>query len=74
MIGHNYERQKKILSILTRPSDSERRNDKELKLLEPLLSELKFFTQTRKMNYEERLEVCRNVQYEYREPGSTVYK
>lgn len=74
MVGHNYERQKKLLSILTRPSDSERRNDKELKLLEPLLSELKFFRKTRKMDLNERLEVCRNLQYEYRNPGETVFK
>ena len=69
MVGHNYERLKKLLSILARPSDSERRNDKELKLIEPLLSELNFFTKTRKMNYDERIEVCRNVKYEFREPG-----
>ena len=73
IVGHNYQRQKDIVQILNKPPD-EKRSEKDLKKLEPLLSELRFFTKTRPMDIDERLEVCKNLRYEFKEPGGTVFR
>ena len=73
VIGHKDCRLKEILIILKKPLE-DKKTEKDLKKLEPLLSELKFFTQTRPMNYDERIEVCKCLTYVFKEPGDTVYK
>lgn len=69
VISHNYERLKKIIMVLSKSNENDKRNQKDLEMIEPLLSELKFFKQTMKMKTEEIVELCRAVQYEYKEPG-----
>ena len=73
LIYHNHPKQREILHILKKPLD-EKRNEKELIKLEPLLNQLNFFTKTRPMDKDELLEVCKNLQYEFREAGETVFK
>ena len=55
--------------VLSKSNENDKRNQKDLEMIEPLLSELKFFKQTMKMKTEEIVELCRAVQYEYKEPG-----
>ena len=65
---------KKTLDILTRTSDNEKRNEKELKMLLPLISELKFFKSTTRMKHDDMIDICRSVQYEFKEPGATIFR
>ena len=43
LVDHDTEHLKKLLLIMSRASENEKRNEKELKLLEPIIGELKFF-------------------------------
>lgn len=71
VIGHDVRKMKEILKILNKPS--EKRQDKDVAQLVPLLKELKFFKERRPMNDSELLEIAYNGQYEFHEPGDVVY-
>lgn len=71
VIGHDVRKMKDILKILNKPS--EKRQDKDVAQLVPLLKELKFFKERRPMNADELLEIAYNGHYEFHEPGEVVY-
>jgi len=62
---------REVLKILTKTS--EKRNEKDVVQLVPLLQEIKFFKERKPMNYEELQEVVQNIQYLYKEPGEVVF-
>lgn len=73
LISHSYNKLREVLTILKKPLE-EKRNEKDLHKLEPLINQFKFFTKTKPMNEDERIELCKFVSYDFKESGETVYK
>ena len=53
---------------------NEKRSEKEINLLIPLLEEVHFFKYKKPLSYEDLHEVCNYIHYERMEPGDTVFK
>ena len=74
MISHDPKRLFEVLMVLKDSNEVNKRYDKDLALLTPLISECQFFKKTMKMKDEDLLEICRHVSYERKEPGEMVYR
>jgi hypothetical protein len=50
----------------------EKRHERELQVITPLLSKIEFF-EKRDFHQLELEEIARNIKYEYKEPGDIIY-
>ena len=60
-----------IITVLNKPGD--KRVDKDLSLITPLLSKIDFFANKNKLSPIELEEVARNMKYEYKKPGEAIF-
>lgn len=68
----NFPRLKSIIKTLNKPT--EKRQEKELQEIVPLLQKLDFFEVRNKLNAIELEQVAANIKYTYKEPGETIFK
>jgi len=61
-----------IIQTLQKPP--EKRNERDLQGLNPLLSELKFFKERKPLKHDDLMEVCKQMQYEFMEPREIVFR
>ena len=67
----DFDRLNSIISVLNKPGD--KRVEKDLSLITPLLSKVDFFANKNKLSPIELEEVARNMKYEYKKPGETIF-
>jgi hypothetical protein len=70
VVKNNIPKLREVIKILKK---TEKRNEKDVVHLVPLLQELKFFKERKPMNTEELQEVCQNIQHLQKEPGEIVF-
>lgn len=61
-----------IISALKKPL--EKRYEREIGLIKPILKHIDFFKHKNQLTELEFEEVAKNIKYECKEPGETIYK
>ena len=65
----DYKRLNDIIGVMHKPGD--KRVEKDLHMITPLLSKIDFFHN--KATHHELEEVARNMKYEYKKPGDVIF-
>ena len=69
--GENHERLSDVIISLKKPI--EKRVERDIEFIKPLLQEIDFFKKREKLTSLEFEEVAKNIKYEIKEPGDVIY-
>ena len=67
----NFDKLTEVITSLKKPI--EKRADKDLELITPLLEEIDFFKKRQQLTKLEFEEVAKNIKYELKQPGDVIY-